>query len=79
MHDNAPVEPEAPSPVNRPDHCPRCHAEVDCWVYVGGKMFLRADCHAQLNRGGEPANLRPEALAKLPHASQGNARPRPGA
>jgi hypothetical protein len=35
------------------------------WVYVGGTMFLCADCYAELKRDSEPANLRPEALEAL--------------
>jgi hypothetical protein len=65
MHDIRPGEPEIPSPFQRPDHCPRCQALADCWVYVGSRMFLCADCYAELMQTGEPANLRPETLETL--------------
>ena len=48
--------------------CPRCDALATSWVYVGGKMFLCADCHAELEREGEPVNIRPGALEELMHA-----------
>ena len=51
--------PETPSPFNRPDHCPRCDALATSWVFIGGRMFLCANCHAELEREGEPANLTP--------------------
>jgi hypothetical protein len=62
MQDIRPGELEIPSPYNRPDHCPRCGALADCWVCVGGRMFLCAACYAELKRDSEPANFRPEAL-----------------
>ena len=67
MQDIRPPDAEIASPFNRPDRCPRCDALADCWVYEGGKMFLCADCHAELTQTGEPANLRPGALTVLPH------------
>ena len=51
-----------------PHQCPRCDALATSWVYVGGKMFLCADCHAELEREGEPVNIRPGALEELMHA-----------
>jgi hypothetical protein len=62
MQDIRPGEPETPSPFNRPDHCPRCGTLADRWVYVGGTMFLCADCYAELKRDSEPANFRPAVL-----------------
>jgi hypothetical protein len=67
MQDITPADPETPSPFNRPDRCPRCAALAISWVYVGGTMFLCADCYQELTQIGEPANLRPEALEELLH------------
>jgi hypothetical protein len=43
------------------------HERAICWVYVGGRLFLCADCYADLMQPDEPANLRPEALETLRH------------
>jgi hypothetical protein len=67
MQDIAPAGSEIVSPFNRPDRCPRCDALAISWVYVGGKMFLCADCYQEVTQTSEPANLRPEALEKLVH------------
>jgi hypothetical protein len=62
------ASPETPSPLRRPDLCPRCNALADRWVYVGGKMFLCTDCHAELSQTSEPVNVRVVALEELTHA-----------
>jgi hypothetical protein len=67
MEDKLFVSPETPSPFNRPDRCPRCDTLATSWVYVGGRMSLCSDCHAELNQTGEPANLRAGALTVPPH------------
>jgi hypothetical protein len=59
MQDITPAGPEIQSPFNRPDRCPRCDALADRWVYIGRRMFLCADCHAELTLGAEPINLTP--------------------
>jgi hypothetical protein len=62
MQDITPAGSEIPSPFNRPDRSPRCDALATSWVFIGGRMFLCADCYAELKRDREPANLRPAAL-----------------
>ena len=69
MQDIGPSGPETPSPFNRPDRYPRCDALATSWVYIGGRMFLSSDCHAELTRDRQALNLTPARLSPITRAA----------